>query len=57
MKNVATQSSMLAGSNESEEPRCQEASSGCAHNRSTPIDARLLASYLDALRRGVLLSG
>jgi len=58
MKNLATQSLALASADTLEELFSDGVDSeGSTCSRSAPIDARLMADYLDALRRGVMLSG
>ncbi len=58
MNNVATQSMALASADTLEELFSDGVDSeGSTCSRSAPIDADLLAGYLDALRRGVVLSG
>ncbi len=58
MNSVATQSMALASADTLEELFSEGvAGEGSTCSRSAPIDADLLAGYLDALRRGVVLSG
>ncbi len=58
MKYLATQSLALASAETSDDPFRDDVNcEGSSRSRSAPIDARLMADYLDALRRGVVLSG
>jgi hypothetical protein len=58
MNSVTTQSMALASADTLEELLSDDVNrEGSFRSRSAPIDARLMADYLDALRRGVVLSG
>ncbi len=58
MNSVTTQSMALASADTLEELLSDGVDSeGSSRSRNAPIDADLLAGYLDALRRGIVLGG